>query len=585
MATNKHTDVNLLARLLRQARPYWIHILCLFLLSLLSTPIVLLGPLPLKIAVDSVLGSEPIPGFLDNLLPAFVTVSKSAILIFALGLLVMVALLEQLKVLAEWVLYTYTGEKMVLDFRAMLFHHVQRLSLSYHDSVGTADSTYRIQYDAPAIQHVAIHGVIPFLTSGVTLAAMVYVTARIDLHLAAVALAISPVAFVVFLTWRRRLRSQWSEVAKLESSAMSVLQEVLAAVRVVKAFGKEDQEKERFSLRSEEGIRAKIIASLSEGIFGLILGLVTAAGTVAVLYIGIRHVRSGSITLGELLLVMTYLAQIYGPVKTISRSVASLQSDLARADRAFSVLDEAQDVPDYPNARPLARALGGVTFRNVSFAYKDSLVLRNISFDIDPGTRLGITGVTGAGKTTLVNLLTRFYDLTDGKILLDGVDLREYKLRDLRNQYAIVLQEPILFSTTIAENIAYARPSASMEEIVEAAKAANAHDFIINLPDDYATLVGERGMRLSGGERQSISLARAFLKNAPILILDEPTSSVDLKTEAAIIEAMNQLMKGRTTFLISHRPSTLAICNAWIVIKDGILIDKKASTEATRGTS
>jgi ATP-binding cassette subfamily B protein len=270
---------------------------------------------------------------------------------------------------------------------------------------------------------------------------------------------------------------------------------------------------------------------------------------------------------------MGLLSQIYSPLKTLNRKMASMQTNLAGAERAFALLDETADVLERPNARPLAIATGAMAFRNVSFAYdQERPVLRDVSIHIAPGTCLGITGATGAGKTTLLNLLLRFFDPTAGAILLDGVDLRDYRLADLRNQFAIVLQEPVLFSTSIAENIAYARPDAIEQEIVAAAKAANVHDFITRLPEGYETLVGERGMRLSGGERQRISLARAFLKDAPILILDEPTSSVDIKTESGIVDAMERLMRGRTSFIITHRPSTLQHCDWILQIENGRVV-------------
>jgi len=577
-----YTDFTLYQRLLRQARPYWPHIGCLFLIGLLSSPLALLTPLPLKIAVDSILGSHPLPGFLDGLLPTAIKRSDTAMLVFTGGLWVSITLLCQLQELASSLLRTYTGEKLVLGFRAQLFRHIQRLSLSYSASRGTSDSTYRIQYDAPAIQFIAVDGVIPFITSGFTIAGMIYVTARIDWQLALVALAVSPVLFLVSQVYRRRLRRRSSEVKKLESSALSVVQEVLAALHVVKAFGQEDREQERFLSRSSEGLRARILLAFVEGGFGLLIGLTTAIGMAAVLVTGSRHVQSGILTLGELLLVMGYLSQFYAPLKTISKKAASLQSHLASAERAFSLLDEAPDVCERPRAWPLTRASGAVAFRNVSFAYEqDHSVLHDISFEIPAGTRVGIAGTTGAGKTTLVSLLTRFYDPTEGQILLDGVDLRDYKLADLRNQFAIVLQEPVLFSTSIAENIAYARPGANDRDIIAAAKAAGAHEFIAHLPQGYETLVGERGMRLSGGERQRIALARAFLKGAPILILDEPTSSVDMRTEAAIMEAMERLMDGRTTFMIAHRLSTLTKCDVLLKIENGRLVDVTSDVSTT----
>jgi ATP-binding cassette subfamily B protein len=385
-----------------------------------------------------------------------------------------------------------------------------------------------------------------------------------------VALAISPILFGLARTFAARLRDQWHQVYQLHSSAMSIVQEVLAALRVVIAFGQEEHEQRRFVQRYHKGLSAQMHVTRAEGCFSLLVGLTIALGTAAVLLIGARHVQSGALTLGELLIVMTYLTQLYGPLETLSSMVAHLQRSFSAAERAFALLDEAPDVPDRPDARPIARAAGAVAFRNVSFAYdKVTLVLRGISFEIAPGTRLGIAGKTGVGKTTLVSLLLRFHDPSSGQILLDNTDLRDYKLSNLRSQFAIVLQEPVLFSASIAENIAYARPGASRTEIIEAAQAANAHDFITQLPDGYDTQVGERGMRLAGGERQRTAIARAFLKNAPLLILDEPTSAVDTQTEAGIMEAMWRLMHGRTTFMIAHRLSTLESCDQLLVLQDG----------------
>lgn len=318
----------------------------------------------------------------------------------------------------------------------------------------------------------------------------------------------------------------------------------------------------------------------------MLVNMTTAIGTAAVLFIGIRNVQAGVLSLGELLMVLAYLTQLYNPLRTISRQVANLQSSLASAERAFQLLDEVPDVTDRPGARPLKRAVGELRFRGVSFAYGENTpVLQDVSFCVYPGTRLGIEGRTGAGKSTLVSLAARFYDPGDGSILLDGVDLRDYKLADLRNQMAIVLQEPVLFSTSIAENIGYGRPGAGSSEIVEAAQAANVHEFIDGLPDGYDTAVGERGMRLSGGERQRIALARAFLKDAPILVLDEPTSSVDMTTEAGIMEAMERLMVGRTTLMIAHRMSTLDICDARIELEHGRIISASGKVDLDRSLS
>ncbi len=569
----KYPDLALFRRLLQQARPYWVHVVGIFLLGLLATPLGLLAPLPLKIAIDSAIGTHTLPRFLNRILPASAARSPATVVAIAVVLLLGIAALENLFALANSFLRTWTAEKLLLDFRARLFSHLQRLSPGYHDVKGSTDSVYRIQYDTASMQYLTIDGLGPFVTSVVTLLAMFYVTFRIDPQLALVAMVISPVLFMLSMAYRPRFRKRSKEVKQLESSAMGVLQEVLSAVRVVKAFGREKHEEDRYVHKSRAGMWARIRLDLLGGSYSLLVGLTTALGTACVLWIGVYHVRAGTLTLGSLLLVVSYLGQLYAPLRTIGRKATSLQTHWVGLERAFSVLDQLPDVPERPNARPLARASGCVAFQHVFFSYEeDHPGLQDICFEVPCGARVGIFGQTGAGKTTLLTLLTRFYDPTSGQILLDGVDLRDYRLADLRNQFAIVLQEPVLFSTSITENIAYARPEAMGEDVVQAAKMADAHDFIMGLPNGYQTVVGERGARLSGGERQRISLARAFLKDAPILLLDEPTSSVDMKTEAAILKATERLMRGRTTFMIAHRLSTLETCDVMLELEHGRLV-------------
>jgi ATP-binding cassette, subfamily B, bacterial len=554
---------------LAQLRGHWPAIGLLLLVDLLATPALLLLPVPLKVAVDSVLGDAPLPGFLDPVVPDWFTGTD-------LRLLFVVALLQILIVgggeaqrLASYVLHTRTGERITLGFRARLFRHAQRLSLPYHDQRGPTDTLYRIEYDAPAVQHL-VDGILPFVSSTVMLVATVVVTWAIDPQLALVAMVVGPVLY--WLTRRNidGFRRRYHGLKELEAGAFGVVQEVLSVLRVVKAFGREDAELRRYEGQAGESLRARVQLSMAEGVYGLLINLTTATGTALVLLIGVRNVQSGRLTLGELLIVIAYLAQLYGPLKEAAQKVGDLQESVAGAQRAFDLLDEQPEVPERVDPVPLHRAEGRITFEDVAFSYEPGCpVLDGLSVRLEPGARLGIAGRTGAGKSTMVSLLLRFYDPTAGRILLDGVDLRDYRLEDLRRQLALVLQDPVLLSTSIAENIAYARPGATRAEIIAAAKAANAHHFITAFPDGYATRVGERGQRLSGGERQRISIARAFLKDAPILVLDEPTSSVDVTTEGQIIDAMERLMTGRTTIMIAHRLSTLDVCDARIDLEQG----------------
>ncbi len=573
MRTNQNSDIFVIKELLSESRPYWLHLGTIFFLEFLSTPLSLLAPIPLMLAVDSVIGSKPLPEFLRIITPDSIEASKTVLLLSLSVLLVIVALLSNLIVTFKSLLKTFTSEMLVLQFRARLLNHAQRVSLAYHDKIGTADSIYRIQHDAPAISSIVVNGITPFISAGSMLIGMIVVTAKIDLQLALVALVVSPViAYLTYLV-RKELREQWHTVKRLESSALRMIKETLGSLRVVKAFGQEHLEHGRFISQANKGYGARMQAVKRESLHGFFVGTTLAVGTAVVLFLGVTHVESGVITLGKLFLVMSYLGQLYNPLQSLGMQVATLQHNLASAERAFVLLTLPPEVVDRPDPLPLQSATGEVEFRNVSFSYEPHrAVLHDISFLVPEGSRVGIAGKTGSGKTTLMNLLIRFYDPDSGEILLDGMNIKDHKVSDLRNQIAVVLQEPILFSGTVTENIAYGRPTASLKEIEAAASMANVDEFIMTLPEGYNTKLGERGMLLSGGQRQRIALARAFLKDAPILILDEPTSSVDVKTEAIIMDAMERLMQGRTTFVIAHRLSTLDHCDMILLLDQGRLL-------------
>jgi ATP-binding cassette subfamily B protein len=576
----RSSDIALIGRLLLAARPWWKHLAAVLLLGLLAAPLALLTPLPLKLAVDHVLGDRPLPGGLQAWLPSAFLEGGSSLLLAAAGLVIIAALLQNLEGYGSWMFQLFVGEKLTLSLKARLLGHVQRLSLLYHDTRGAADSLYRIQYDAPAIQYIVVQGVVPLVTSAVTVLAMLYVMMRVSLELAAIALIIFPLLLLAGTLYRRHVRTGWETVKRRDSEAMSVLQETLGALRVVKAFGQEQREEHRYLQRANQGLREHLRVVALESVFGLAVAAIVGGGTALVLYVGVQQVQGGAMTLGSLLLVMGYLAQLYRPLETASKKMAAMQSAIASGARVFSVLDEAKEVAECSRPRSLGRARGEIAFEDVEFAYQPGRpVLRMARFRIPAQARIGISGRTGSGKTTLVSLLPRFYDPVRGRVLLDGFDLRDYRVADLRRQFAIVLQEPVLFSTTLAENIAYGRPGANRHEIETAAEAANALDFIRRLPQGLETNVGERGMTLSGGERQRIALARAFLKDAPILVLDEPTSSVDVASEKVILDALERLMAGRTTFMIAHRLETLKRCDIRLVVDDGAVICHTAPSE------
>jgi ATP-binding cassette, subfamily B, bacterial len=573
--------VHLWRNVFSQTRSQGVSLAAILALELLSTPLSLLAPVGVKIAVDSVVGSQPVPRLLSTFLPHGILSSRKELLLVAATLQILVVLLIQLHGFCNYILKMRCGERMTLNFRTVLFRHIQRLPLGYHDTKGTSESNFRVQDDAPAIKSITVDGALFLVSDLIKLIAMVFVTLWIDWRLALVALSITPFLVVSATIYQKRVGGRYRKVRKMESAAVKIVHEVLSAIRVVKAFGQEDAEEERFVRRSREAQNARIRLAFADAAFGFAVNLTTAVGMALVLFFGVRNVLAGLVSLGSLLMVITYLVQLYSPLQNITYHVASLQSSAAKLDRAFEIFNEKSEPVPVPANKPSetlsARVAGAFEFRNVNFAYEPSRpVLQDVSVDVAAGTRVGLVGRTGAGKTTFVNMLMRFHEPTSGQILLDGIDLRDYPLDFLRRQFAFVLQDPALFSTSIARNIAYGIPNATHEQIIAAAKAANAHDFITSLPQGYETEVGERGSMLSGGERQRISLARAFLKDAPILILDEPTSSLDAKTENDILKAMNRLIAGRTVFFISHRLGALSNCDLLLKFENSRAVEAPA---------
>jgi ATP-binding cassette, subfamily B, bacterial len=553
--------------------PFRVQLGCLTVVVLFSIPLSLLTPLPLTLAVDSVIGTRPLPPMLQAWIPSEVQSSPGALLILVCGAYVGIALCIHLQSRVLWLLSSYTGERLIYAFRRRLFEHLQRICASYHEAHGPSDSVYRLQHDAAAVKQIPIDAFLPFLKACCLLAGLAGLMLTIDGAFAAVGLTMLPWLFWLTHRYGRRLRQQWSDVKTTETATVACAQEVLGASRLVKSFCREEHEQRRFLGHAMNWVRQhNTLASIGSG-FDFVFGMSVTMGSAVALYIGITHVKEGRLSLGDLLLLMAYMAQLAGPLDTVAKKLTELQSHLVGFRRSLAILDTPPLVTDRPDSRPVTAVQGHVTFRSVTFAYPASpAVLRDVSFHIPAGTRVGVVGPSGAGKSTIVNLLTRFHDPTHGVVLLDGQDLRGYRLTDLRNQFAIVPQEPQLFSTSIAENIRYGKLQATDAEVEAAAKAAHAAEFIETLPQKYDTPVGERGSRLSGGQRQRIALARAFLRNAPIVILDEPTSALDAGTEADLMQVMEQLTAGRTTIMIAHRLHTLRHCDLQLVLRQGRIV-------------
>jgi len=547
--------------------------------SLLATGVGLLSPWPMKILVDSVLGHQPLPGILARIAPR---PNTTALLLTVVAVGFALTLLASLITVVTGYLTTRLDLAMTLDFRSDLFRQAQRLSMTYHDRRRSGMVIYVINSMAGSATSVLMT-VLPLVQNGLTLAGMFWISFRLNPTLALLSLSVVPFLYYSVGYYSKHIRQRLVAVKTLEGESLSIIHEAVSMLRVIVAFGREDYEHGRFRSQGLRANDARLRVTVRQELFALAVNAASAVGTALVLGYGAHLALSGRLTVGELLIVLAYIGSVYKPLEAISGTVGMLQDGFINLQMAFDLLENVPDIRDAPGALAIRRAEGRVRFENVSFHYSERIsTLTDISFETAPGQAVAIVGPTGAGKSTLVSLLPRFYEAQQGRILLDGRDIRSLTLRSLREQISIVLQEPLLFSATIADNIRYGRLDASLDDIIEAAKAANAHEFISALPQQYETVLGERGAQLSGGERQRISVARAFLKDAPILILDEPTSSIDSKTEAVILDALDRLMEGRTTFLVAHRLSTLRSVDTILVVNRGQLVERGTHDELLR---
>jgi ATP-binding cassette subfamily B protein len=559
-------------RVLHYLRPYWKLACGSVIITIASVAAGLLMPWPLKLLVDNVLGNEPIPTVLSGL-----AASGGHDRTVLLAVIVVIGLVVTLLVNVLDVLENYVNTKlnlsMGLDFRGDLFQHAQRLSMSYHDQRRSGMLIYMINYQCDAASGL-IMAVPPLAQSALTLAGMFWITLLIDARLALLSMAVVPLLYFSVGYYIKHIQPRLLHVKSMEGETVGIIHEALSMFRVIVAFGREGYEYRRFRDQGLRAVDARVKLTVRQTMFSLAVNMTTASGTALVLGYGAYHALQGRLSVGQLLVVMTYVAAVYKPLQAISTTIGSLQDQIVSLQITFGLLDTESEIQDVKGAHVLNRAWGRVTFKDVQFSYAGRAeTLRDINLAASPGQKIALVGPTGAGKTTLISLIPRFYDPSQGRIEIDGVDVRKVTLKSLRQQVSLVQQEPLLFSDTIANNIRYGRLEATTDEIVAAAKAANAHDFIVSLPEQYETIIGERGSKLSGGERQRISVARAFLKDAPILILDEPTSSIDSRTEAVILDALDRLMDGRTTFMVAHRLSTIRSADQILVLNHGRIVE------------
>jgi ATP-binding cassette, subfamily B, bacterial len=568
-------------RVFRYYRPFLPQTIVGLLLSLIGIGLNLLKPWPFKIIVDDVIPKFPsgaqvrFPGFEAN----WMHDPKTLVLVLCLALVV----IQFLWGLTNWAMnyiLVKVGLQTLLKLRTDLYAYLQSFSLKYHDVRRSSDSSFRVAYDSQSIQTIYNKGFTGIFGSVVTLIGTFAIMVQLDWQLTLLSLGIIPLIIVAIYFFAHRIRSESTFIQEQESAVLAQAQEGLSSIRMVHAFGREEFEVLQFHQQARQSLEANLRLTLTNVNSALVISTLMVFGTAAMYYVGTLHVLAGTLTLGTLLVFSAYLLMLYQPLESITYTAWAMEGATAGAKRCFEVLDREDDVVDSPNAIDIATAKGAIGFQTVAFGYtQDRPVLHNVDLRIEPNQMIAIVGGTGAGKSTLLSLVPRFYDPTSGSVTLDGRDVREIKKKSLRAQIGIVLQDTLLFSTTVRENIAYGRSDATDDEIVDAAKRAQADEFIQQLPNGYSSTVGERGGQLSVGQRQRIGIARAFLKNAPVLLLDEPTSALDPTTEAAIMETIKDLMRGRTTLIATHRLATIHDVDHIVVLEGGRIVEQGRGTE------
>ena len=556
-------------RVLRYYRPFLGQTILGLFLSLIGIGLNLLKPWPFKVIVDDFLRAGP-------------PIRSDWRIWIPLLCLALVAI-QFLWGIINWItsyFFVKIGLQALLKLRTDLYSYLQSLSLKYHDARRSSDSSFRVAYDSQSIQTIYNKGFTNIFGSTITLIGTFVIMLRLDWQLTLISLAIVPLIAGAIYLFAYRIRHESTSIQEQESAVLAQAQEGLSSIRMVHAFGREEFEVRQFQQQARQSLQANLRLTLTNVNSALVISTLMVVGTAAMYYVGTLHVLAGTLTLGSLLIFSAYLLMLYQPLESLTYTTWAMEGATAGAKRCFEVLDRQDDVVDSPDAIAILSAKGAIAFNSVSFGYaEDRYVLRDVDLRIDSNQIVGLVGGTGAGKSTLLSLVPRFYDPTTGSIALDGRDLREITRRTLRVQIAIVLQDTLLFSTTVRENIAYGRPDATEQEIIDAARRAQADDFIRQLPNGYASLVGERGGHLSVGQRQRIGIARAFLKNAPILLLDEPTSALDPATESAIMDTIKELMRGRTTLIATHRLATIHGLDQIIVLQHGRIVEKGRGPE------
>lgn len=558
-------------RVLQYFKPDLPRIIFAVLLLLLSIGANVLKPWPVALIVDSVLGSKPLPPFIADLVGDW---PKPSILALFASLVFLFHLTQGLFAAGQNYLSIRAGLKGLARLRNQLFEWMQRLSLTFYQRMNQGDLIYRATWDTYSLQSLFQQGIFKFLNSFFSLVLMLVVMWQLNRPLTLLMLAIFPPVFATMYFFGRAMNQRSVAAHQADSKVTSLVQQNIASLPLVQSFTQEKREQSRFGEQVGIALQKRTSQHGIEVVYWLAISLLFGAGTAALTWWGAREILQGTLTVGELIIFLSYLAQLYEPLNQLTNVGATVADASAGVDRIFEILDTPDDISSRSGTRVASEITGAVQFENITFGYlPDRPVIRNLSLEIKAGETIGLIGPSGAGKTTLLNLLPRFYDPQNGRVLIDGIDIREFHLRSLRQQVAFVFQEPLLLAASVAENISYGRPKATMEEVRQAARLANAESFIDRLPDQFETMIGEGAARLSLGEKQRINIARAFLKNAPILLLDEPTSALDAESEAEVVDSLIRLLEGRTTLMVAHRLSTIQQVDRIVVIDRGTIIE------------